>query len=125
MYEQELYKKAQKRVKRKKGFYRHLKVYLMVNCFILFMGVIEGDPFQALPMPFLWGMGLLFHYVNVFGLPGSGILSEEWEDREIRKEMESLRKTYPNSVPKSDEIDMKEHLELKELRKNYDDSDLV
>jgi hypothetical protein len=125
MYEQELYKKAQKRVKRKKGFYRHLKVYLMVNCFILFMGVIEGDPFQALPMPFLWGMGLLFHYVNVFGLPGSGILSEEWEDREIRKEMETLRKTYPNSVPKSDEIDMKEHLELKELRKNYDDSDLV
>lgn len=126
MHEQDLYKRAQKRVKRKKGFYRHLKIYLMMNCFILFMGIIEGDPFNALPLPFFWGMGLMFHYINVFGLPGSGILSEEWEDKEIKKEMDNLRKSYPNqSIKKNREIDMNEHLELKELRKNYTDSDLV
>lgn len=70
------------------------------------------------PLIFFWGIGLAFHYLKVFGIPGSGILSRDWEDREIRKEIDKM-------TGKPQQKEDIEELELKEMRKNYDEADLV
>ena len=82
------------------------------------MALFRGRPFAPLAMSLFWGIGLAFHYLKVFGLPGSGVLSKEWEDTEVQKEMQKM-------TGKKSEIKEEEKLDLKELRKNYDDSELV
>lgn len=62
---------------------------------------------------------MAFHYLKVFGIPGSGVLSKEWEDREYQKELERLEKKNRSAKPLDDE------LVLKEVSKRYNDSDLV
>ena len=113
---------ARRRVKKKKGFYSHLAVYILVNLFIFLVSFpdnfINFDFGPALP----WGIGLALHYVAVFGFPGSGILSKEWEEREYEKELQKMKGRPPLSAGKPEEG---EELELKELRKNWNDKDLV
>ena len=78
-----------------------------------------------------WGVGLAFHYVDVFGIPGFDILSKEWEDREIERELrqnsqaQNPIKTSNNRTAPPKPIEDEGSLSLKELRKNYDDSDFV
>lgn len=125
-----LYKKAKKRVKAKIGFFNHLKSYLIINAIFIFISATEGDPFESLPVAFFWGIGLVSHYIKVFGLPGNGIWSKDWEEEEVEREMKRLQqKKEPyldlNKRKSKEELDMDEHLELKEMRKNYDDSELV
>ncbi|MCB0522208.1 MAG: 2TM domain-containing protein [Lewinellaceae bacterium] len=113
-----LYNEARRRVKEKAKFYKHLYAYLIFNIVFFVMALFRGRPFAPLAMSLFWGIGLAFHYLKVFGLPGSGVLSKEWEDTEVQKEMQKM-------TGKKSEIKEEEKLDLKELRKNYDDSELV
>lgn len=122
MNEEEQYRRARKRVKRKKGFYSHLAVYLAVN--FALMVVSEGESF---PVILFWGIGLVSHYLKTFGFPGRNkVLSPEWEEREIEKEMQRFRpmnNTYQDPAPVNDEeLELKE---FKKLRKEWDDSEFV
>ena len=110
------YKKAKKIVNKKKGFYYHLLSYLAVNVFLLL--VSEGDSF---PVVFAWGIGIVFHYFAVFGMPFTGVGSDEWKDREIQKEMKRLNKKEGSKG----NWNIDDHLELKELDERYKDSDFV
>ena len=69
-----------------------------------------------------WGIGIVSHYFSVFGVPGIGKFDEEWEDREITRELNKNRSDYRND---HDE----EELELRPLEKRrnsrWDDEDLV
>jgi hypothetical protein len=112
-----LYREAQRRVQEKAKFYKHLYAFLIVNGMFFTLALFRGRPFAPLVVTLGWGIGLAFHYLKVFGLPGSGILSKEWEDQEVQKEMNRMT---GKKRPENDEA-----LELKELRKNYDDSELV
>ena len=119
---------AKKRVQKKKRFFNHLKAFVIVNVVMSIMVALDGNPFDFMPATLFWGMGLAFHYVRVFGIPGTNILTPEWEDQEIEKEMERIRgkrvvkeEEMPVPLPPTKE----EPLELKELRKNYDEKDLV
>lgn len=128
--EEKQYLLARKRVQKKKRFYNHLKSYVIVNIALGVMATMSGDPFfEFLPVPLFWGMGLAFHYIKVFGIPGTKILTPEWEDEEIEKEMDRIkgrRHHKPTSAaPPPSPPEEEESLELKELRKNYDDKDLV
>ena len=96
-YEEEPgYKAARKRVKDIKGFYVHLVVYLAVNI-ILFL-VNTGIPrfgnsnleMSTFYTPLFWGIGLVAHWVSVFG-PGF-LLGKKWEERKIKELMEKDRK---------------------------------
>jgi len=80
------YKAAQKRVKQKKGFFVHFAVYLSVGLFFFLMNLatFEGDWWFFFPL-LPWGMGLGIHYLITFGFPGSGVLSREWEEKELQK----------------------------------------
>jgi len=59
-----------------------------------------------------WGVGLAFHYRHVFGVPGYDILDDEWEKRELNKEVNKLiqKKSITFSSPNEADDDF---LELK------------
>lgn len=119
--------KAKKKVKAKKGFYQHLMSYAIVNAFLFALNMITSSSYMWCVFPMLgWGMGLAFHYVEVFGIPGFDVLSKEWEEREMERELKILKDTKKNPEGKTRQAETKEEpLELKELRKNYDDSEFV
>lgn len=116
----ELFQEAKRRVKRKKGFYRHLAVYSVINTVFFFIVFIDNNSFDWLyPMSF-WGIGLAIHYLSVFGLPGSGLGGNDWEAKEIQKEMQKLGGNY-DELPE-EELDLRE---IEKRKKGWDDSDLV
>jgi len=120
-------RKAKKKVKSKKEFYQHLMAFVIVNFFLFALNMVTSPFTWWFHFPLLgWSVGLAFHYVEVFGVPGFDILSHEWEDRELDKELRRMkdeeRLQKPKKLPARTNT---EELELKELRKNYDESELV
>ncbi len=127
MYTQDEIQKAKKRVKAKKEFYQHLMAFAIVNMFLFALNLLTSPSYFWFIFPFLgWGVGLAFHYVDVFGIPGFDILSKEWEDRQLDSELKKMKETEKGPVLQiPGKLGKKEELELKELRKNYDDSEFV
>ena len=81
-----------KEVDGKKGFYRHLGLYLVVNIILIVIWTRTGD--EAGPVPWFifplagWGFFVLWNYLEVFVYPeGMG-----WEKRQLEKEVERLRR---------------------------------
>ena len=115
------YKKAKKKVKEKKEFYSHLSVYVAMMVFFMLLNLITSRETLWFIFPMLgWGIGLLIHYFNVFGLPFVGSFDDEWEEREIQKELEKRG---------LQRLDDEDELELRPLdrqkRKGWDDRDFV
>lgn len=121
MNKSEKYYEARQKVKKKKGFYKHLAFYLTFNVVFLIVSYMDGQGFQWLYICLFWGIGLVPHYLGVFGFPGKQkILSKEWEDNEIQKELEKIEN---NEYP-----EVEEDLELREIEKldrELDDKDFV
>lgn len=77
----------------------------------------------------------MFHYFDVFGLPGVGTMSQDWENRAIQEEMEKMKREdqYQNRPKKAlppqgfegdDHLDLRE-LDPKEDRPSWDEDELV
>lgn len=96
--EQERLERAKKRVKRIKGFYSHLLVYVVVNIMVVIINVQNLEPgesyFQLKNFFTLgfWGIGLLAHGLSVF-LPDM-ILGSNWEERKIKEIMNRDKKSW-------------------------------
>ncbi len=100
---QERREKAKKRVEELKGFYAHVRVYIIVNVLLI---LIKGDFFDfiigntentdpnflywldvnVILTPILWGIGLLIHAIVVFRYKFT--FFKKWEDRQIQKYLE-------------------------------------
>jgi hypothetical protein len=123
--------KAQKKVKAKKGFFTHLSVYLSVGIFFLLLNVLTYDGDWWFFFPLLpWLVGLLIHYFTIFGVPGTEILTEGWEERELEKEVRAiLRKEGMFSETEGELPAPPEGLELPDMEKatekRLSDSDFV
>lgn len=103
--EPDLHEEATSRVQKKKEYYTHLAVYLAVGIFFLILNILTFDQsgriwffFPLLP----WSIGLFVHYLYVFGFPGSGILTDEWEQEEVRREVKRLHHQRGVQLPKLD-----------------------
>jgi uncharacterized protein (DUF486 family) len=101
MSDEEIRRLATRRVRRKRRFFSHLTVYLIVNAFLWCMwalstsgiaaaygwGMMRGTAF---PWPVFvsvfWGIGLVSHGLGVFAFHSG------WEQKEIDKEIEQLKK---------------------------------
>lgn len=90
------YQEALKRVKKIKGFYTHLIVYVVVNIFIVVLNIKNLEPNESyfqfknfLTLTF-WGLGLISHGLSVF-LPEK-IFTKEWEERKIQEFLEEEKK---------------------------------
>ncbi|MEC5167324.1 putative integral membrane protein [Flavobacterium sp. PL11] len=90
--EQSKYENAFKRVKKIKGFYSHLLVYIVINIMILIVNVQRLDKgenyisFKNFSTALFWGIGLAAHGLSVFG--PNLVLGENWEQRKIKELME-------------------------------------
>lgn len=86
------YEIAAKRVKKLKGFYTHLLIYILVNIFIIglnFQDLKPGESYFKLEnfaTAFFWGIGLTAHAFSVF-IPNF-MFGKEWENRKIKEFME-------------------------------------
>ncbi|MGB5171398.1 2TM domain-containing protein [Eudoraea sp.] len=85
--------RAKKRVDELKGFYIHLAVYLVINAFILVNVFISkssnGESFWEFSTFFtaiFWGVGLVFHWANVFNY--NPFFGKAWEEKQIQKYIE-------------------------------------
>ncbi|TYA53896.1 2TM domain-containing protein [Formosa maritima] len=90
--------RVRKRVKKIKGFYSHLLVYIVINIMIVIINIQDLEPgesyfqFKNFFTLFFWGIGLLVHGLSVF-LPDF-IFSKNWEERKIKELMEKDRKQW-------------------------------
>lgn len=84
MNEQESYRVARRQVRRLKGFYIHLTVYVLVNALLLLTNLVFSPGVWWFYWPLLgWGTGVAAHAVSVFGLSGSP--GKAWEERKIKE----------------------------------------
>ncbi len=84
MDREQLYEKARRRVEEIKGFYVHLIVYILVNLglYLLNRYTSPGHWWFYYPLGG-WGIGLLMHFVSIFGIPG--LFDKDWEDRKVEQ----------------------------------------
>ncbi|MBZ4033299.1 2TM domain-containing protein [Flavobacterium sp. 17A] len=93
----ESYNAAYKKVKKIKGFYSHLKVFIIVNLIIIVSSLTRdnlhgGIDFSGLSQwhtystAFFWGIGLVAHGLSVFG--SDLFFSSDWEQKKIQKYMD-------------------------------------
>ena len=89
---------AYRKVKRIKGFYRHLAIYIIVNVIVIashtnvhILGSKEVLRWEVLSMPLFWGIGLAAHGLSVFGR--DIFFGKNWEERKIQQLM---KKEEPN-----------------------------
>jgi hypothetical protein len=89
---------ARKRVKKIKGFYSHLLVYVVINIMIVIINIQDLAPgesyfqYKNFFTLFFWGIGLAIHGLSVF-LPDF-ILGKNWEERKIKELMDEDKKHW-------------------------------
>lgn len=95
---EDAYIRAKKKVDAIKGFYWHLAVYIVVNIFIVTVIVSNSNvgvfSFAALSTPLFWGIGLLFHFLGVFG--STILFGSDWEKRKIKEFMDKDLQNWDN-----------------------------
>ena len=91
---EEAYLRAKKKVDAIIGFYWHLAVYVIVNLFlIILIGVNAGfSGFGPYATAVFWGIGLVFHFLGVFG--PNFFFGKNWENKKIEEYMEKERKRW-------------------------------
>ncbi|MDZ4710315.1 MAG: 2TM domain-containing protein [Saprospiraceae bacterium] len=131
--------KAEKRVKELKSFYRFLFIWIIISCFLMAMNLATGDrEFWSIFPVMGMGLGVMIKYVRVFGWPGFG---KDWEERKFYEELERIKEreerikymlnkgknqtpASPASPADQAALDL-DKLDLKEVRKQWRDSELV
>lgn len=96
MNEHELYERAKKRVKMRRKFYSHVMSWVVMSVFFILINIATADYFWAI-FPILgWGIFVAFHGIRIF--------SSEWEDGEVDREYERLkrRRQYRTGIEEMD-----------------------
>lgn len=79
---------AERRVRKKMGFYIHALVFVVVNLGLYLMVEFSGRPHRGPGMLLGWGLGLLIHGIVTFAsLRGEGL-----RERMIREEIERMKR---------------------------------
>jgi len=116
--------RAWKVVQEKRDFKKHLVAYLGTGAMFLFINVVTdpGNWWFYWPM-FGWGIGLIWHFVGVYGNESLKVDDEEWMQREYEKQLRRFGgdESYEEDP---DTLDLESHPEYQK-RKTYRDSDLV
>lgn len=94
----EQYQYAKNRVKKLKGFYIHLAVYIVINIMLIF-GMFYDQPFTSsnfwsfgtFSTAIFWGIGLIAHAASIFGK--DLIFNKNWEERKIQEFMSQEKKS--------------------------------
>ncbi len=87
----ERYNLAYKRVKRIKGFYTHLVIFIVVNSIVIINNSFQSSntflwSWKNFSTALFWGIGLLAHGLSVFGR--NIFFGKNWEEKKIQELME-------------------------------------
>ncbi|MFY0631290.1 MAG: 2TM domain-containing protein [Flavobacteriaceae bacterium] len=86
---EQLYLKAQKKVKEIKGFYAHLFVMIIIIPVIIYVNLEFTPEYHWFWYAVIGNLvGFLFHWFGVFGFDKFG-LGKNWEEKKIRELMEN------------------------------------
>lgn len=119
MSEEEYYRKAQKIVKAKKNFRGSAVAFAIIMPVLIFINLWTSPSYLWFLWALMgWGMGLFGAYYEAYIKPKYA----SQESHEVEKEMEKMR-LRDRKFSRKDDID--EHLDLRELRKDYDERDFV
>ena len=95
-YNEEAYLRAKKKLEKLVGFYWHLAVYVIINIFlIVVISTNSGEGFWhfgTFATAFFWGIGLLFHFLGVFG--PDAIFGKNWEEKKLREYMDKDKEEH-------------------------------
>lgn len=116
------YKAAQirvkKRLKKRKEFFINFTAWIIICSMLLLVNVMVTPGHWWVLYPFLgWGISVAFQGYAVFG---RGVMSDDWEERMIKKEMEDMG--YPDY---EEPLDLSSKPKMRQKRQAWDDSDLV
>ncbi len=93
---EEAYLRAKKKLDKLKGFYWHLASYVVVNIFLIVVIAIGNNGniwhFGTFATAFFWGIGLVFHFLSVFG--PAFFFGKNWEDRKIKEFMDKEKQNW-------------------------------
>ena len=90
MSDDEIRQLAQRRVAAKKGFFSHLASYIVINAMLVVIWAINGGGYPwFLWVTGFWGVAVIFHCLGVFVFSREG---SDWEQNEIRKEMDKIKR---------------------------------
>lgn len=130
MENEEIYQKAERKVRAKKGFFYHFAAYACILAMLYAIMYFDnkGDMLPVIIVGLSWGIGLAIHYLKVFGTENLGVLgiSPNWEEEELQQEIEKMqrvRKLKERLRQEKDLLDDAEALELKEIEKRLLDDD--
>ena len=133
MKNDDIYEKANKKVKAKKGFLYHFIAYAMILTMLYFILQFENNG-ELLPLIIIglsWGIGLVAHYLTAFGTENLEILgiNSNWEEEELEKELDKLtrmRELKEQIRKEKNLLEESENLELKEIEKRaLDEEDFI
>lgn len=124
MDNEDIYAKARKKVKAKKGFFYHFFAYACIIGMLYAIMHFEnnGEMLPVIIVGLSWGIGLAAHYFKAFGTENLDILgiSPNWEEEELEQEIEKLkrkRELKERIRAERNLLEDLENLELKEIRK--------
>lgn len=93
---EEAYLRAKKKLEKLVGFYWHLAVYVIINIFlIIVISINSGEGFWhfgTFATAFFWGIGLMFHFLGVFG--PNFIFGKNWEENKMKEFMDKEKDEY-------------------------------
>ena len=131
MKDEEIREKAKKKVEEKKGFYIVAFIFGSLSLILLILSFNLPYPasfWVAFPIP-IFAMVLGIMYLSIFGVPGSNLLSQEWEEEELAREINRQYRKQKLNLPTDPDLSEEDHLELRELerlkRKWEDPEDFV
>ena len=88
---EQLFLKAEKKVKEIKGFYIHLFIYIIVIPIIILVNLKFSPGYHWFWYSVLgWGFGIFMHWFAVFGFEVFG-LGSNWEKRKIEEIMDKYK----------------------------------
>jgi hypothetical protein len=123
------YENARKKIKAQKEFYKHLTIYVVMSVFFFLLNASTSFGHWWFQWPVLgWGMGVVFHYFDVFGFPGAGDIPQEWEEGTGRRKRDRMDRGEIKRIPQPGQRDDEDSLELRELEKKekkWNDDELV
>ena len=116
------YKAAKKRVKAKRKFYSSLTSYVGVSLLLIFINVFTAPEY-------LWCLWAIVPWGITLVMQGAKIMinkrTDEWEQKELRKELRSMGKNPEDYFDDHLELRDLEEEEIEISRKGYRNSDLV
>lgn len=93
---EEAYLRAKKKVDKIVGFYWHLASYVVVNLFLIILIGVNSEEgffhFGAYATAFFWGIGLVFHFIGVYGQ--DFVFGRNWEKRKVEEFMKKEEQNW-------------------------------